>query len=71
MKFKLSMDCDNAAFLEDDLPEEAPSQPGPEIARILKRLAVKVDNSCDPDGDSWALMDTNGNRVGKAELIPD
>ena len=58
MKFKLEIDCNNAAF-EDN--------PAGEIARILRQLSEGVESS---EGVGWSrhwqLCDVNGNVVGGA-----
>lgn len=59
MKFKLEIDCDNAAF-ED---------PGTEVARILHDLADRVGQHMPVRGDSFVLYDINGNKVGEARTI--
>ena len=69
MTFKLSIECDNSAFSEGgtDVPD-----PGPEIASILRKLARKVEFDMDrEDGETFRLMDSNGNKVGTAELVID
>ena len=50
--FYLNIETDNAAFT-DDAPEA-------EIARILRRIAERVERG-EQSGD---IMDVNGNRVG-------
>ena len=62
MKLTLSIDMDNAAF--DD-------SPGAEASRILHRLADKVGpmEASDALGTTWPLMDINGNKVGRAEVV--
>lgn len=59
-QLNLSIDMGNAAF-EDD--------PG-EVARILRDLAMRVENGVS-DGDEFFLRDINGNKVGKAEVVSD
>lgn len=49
--FTLSFKTDNAAFDDD---------PTPEIARILREIAQKVDAGI----DEGAVYDINGNRIG-------
>ena len=50
--FKLQMDTDNAAFGDDDK--------GPEVARILREIAERIE-----DGDeSGTCRDINGNTCG-------
>lgn len=56
----IEMSLDNAAF-EDD--------PAPEIARILRQLADKLEGR--GIDDEILLWDINGNRVGKAVIVMD
>ncbi|CRI66753.1 hypothetical protein THIOKS13070009 [Thiocapsa sp. KS1] len=56
----IEMSLDNAAF-EDD--------PAPEIARILRQLADKLEGR--GIDDEILLRDINGNRVGKAVIVMD
>lgn len=56
MKFTLEIDCDNAAFQENDGDQYV------EVARILREAADRIENG----RDSIALIDLNGNRVGDA-----
>lgn len=51
MTFHLKIECDNAAFAE----------PTYEIARILRELADKIEES---DGMNRKIYDVNGNHVG-------
>lgn len=55
MTFRLTMQCDTAAF--DDVEAE--------IARILRRVAADVAEQGDRDG---ACLDVNGNVVGTFAL---
>ena len=58
--FTLTIETDNAAFEDDNL--------APEIARILRKLAVTVERELTPDSDdgfSVRLQDVNGNKVGE------
>jgi len=55
MKFVLEIDCDNAAFDED---------PVPEVIRILAETVGKLADG----GRSVVLVDSNGNSVGRAEF---
>ena len=59
MQFQLKIDCDNAAFEYD---------PVPETARILRALAHRLEH-----GDSFdkfrTVFDINGNDVGRAAFI--
>ena len=43
--FKLSIDCANAAFCEDDTP--TPESAAPELARILRAVADRIDSGDD------------------------
>lgn len=59
MRIAITIDTDNAAF-EDN--------PDYEIGRILRKLAGQIEhNGGTVAGDSWALLDSNGNKVGKCE----
>lgn len=63
MTLKLTIQMDNAAF------EESPDA---ECARILRNLASKVEvgERSLAAGESFSLLDINGNKVGKAEVVP-
>ena len=65
MKFLLEINCDNAAFLNDDYGTPANGQ---ELARILRDLADTVENLDDVSDFGGFLYDVNGNRVGKATV---
>ena len=54
MKFRLNLNCDNAAF--DELPNH-------EIARILREAADRIEAGDLPAGYT-NLHDINGNAVG-------
>ncbi len=55
MRFSVYIDCDGDAFAED---------PTPEIARLLKQIAQRMEQ----DGESCGgLRDTNGNSCGGFE----
>lgn len=54
MKFRLNLNCDNAAC--DDAPEQ-------EIARILRDAADRIENG-DLPRSYTNVRDTNGNTVG-------
>jgi len=56
MTFNLSLDMDNAAFVD------APS--GAELARILRALADRLDGEPTPAGSGGKLRDVNGNTCG-------
>jgi hypothetical protein len=57
--FKLTIDTDNAAF-EDGGNDE--------VARILRKLADRVEYGDRLADDNGACLDANGNRVGTWEL---
>lgn len=63
--FKLSIDCANAAFCEDDTPTQEST--APELARILRAVADRIDS-----GDTFDtfrnIQDINGNTVGTFAL---
>lgn len=67
-KFILSIATDNAAFNDPDDPKNSGVARGMEVARILRRLAAAVEGDSLDKGDSYPLMDVNGNRVGNARL---
>lgn len=58
MKFKLYIDCDNAAFDNND---------GTEIARILRVIAEAVENHGLP-AMYQNIYDANGNKTGSYAL---
>ncbi len=64
MKLTLTIDMDNAAFEDGNA--------GPELARILRRVAasVKDDDASALVGYVGPLMDCNGNKVGKVQVSP-
>ena len=62
-KFTVTITTDNAAFADDDL--------GPELARILRRLADTLASCSRADIDAYNLRDINGNRVGAADFYDD
>ena len=56
MKFTIEIECDNAAF--EDSPEA-------EVVRILQELVYQIRF----EGDlAHALLDINGNRVGRSTV---
>ena len=61
MELKITIQMDNAAFGDDGELE---------AARILRRLATDMEKYTLSYKD-WVLMDTNGNKVGTAEVIQD
>lgn len=60
MKFEVQINVENAAFYDEDDNRA----PGPELARILRALADRVEESELRSGDLLRLFDVNGNRVG-------
>jgi hypothetical protein len=56
--FNLNFDTDNAAF------NEHPGAMREEIARILKRLAQKIENGETPH----KIFDINGNKIGEIDF---
>lgn len=62
MKFTIEIICDNAAFCDEDTGEP---NPGPEIARLLRRVARYIDSPSPVPGDTATLFDVNGNRAGE------
>jgi hypothetical protein len=63
--FKLEIQCDNAAFRDDDLGDCGALARGIEISRILKQAAKHIDNNMgfsEEDG-VVSLYDANGNKV--------
>jgi len=64
-KFKLFIDCGNAAFCEDDYPTE--SSAAPELARILREVADRIEGG-DMFGMYRTIHDMNGNDVGRFAL---
>lgn len=60
--FTASIRCDNAAFDGEAC--------GPELARILRRLAddLASGNASGKPGDYLLLFDINGNQCGDAEM---
>lgn len=57
--FKLSIKTDNDAFSEDS--RNGASQPGLEIARILRGIASRLENG---QRIPETILDANGNKVG-------
>jgi hypothetical protein len=59
VRFTINMTCDNAAF--EDNPER-------EVARILRRIADRLDQFIDIEPTWHTIFDTNGNDVGRWSL---
>lgn len=60
--FKLTVDCDNDAFIEHDYPTFWSA--GPELARILRKVADQVEGGGLDYTWSVDILDVNGNKVG-------
>jgi len=60
MKYSIAIECNNAAFVDQG--------PGQELARILRDLADRLEVEGVTDR---ALMDLNGNRVGRVTVEED
>lgn len=68
MAFKLEIPSTlNAAFDEEE------GNAGPELARILRALADRVEGGVitSTEADSGKLLDINGNSVGEWEYVSD
>ena len=57
----LKIQTDNAAFEDNGI--------GAEVAQILRKLANNIEDVTGEPDMEFALMDSNGNKVGKAFLI--
>lgn len=57
MKFSMQFDMDNAAFKTEDEPPEIERA---EVAAILRKAAVDIENYW----DGMTIKDSNGNSVG-------
>jgi len=60
MKLLIEIEMDNAAF--------EPCS-GTECARILRKLADRIEDEQCTEGDVTPCRDINGNKVGKAEVV--
>lgn len=60
MTITITIQCDNAAF--DD------GHAGAEVARILRKLAARVDGDSLSDYCGSSLHDINGNKVGAVDV---
>lgn len=58
MRFTLTIDCDNAAFEDDDS----------ELARIIRDVAKRVEGLSTTAAFEGTASDINGNTVGKFEM---
>ena len=63
MTFTLTIKCDNAAFREDDRPDDNRAACGAEGARILHPVAEQVADGLEAE-DYRLIFDVNGNSVG-------
>lgn len=61
MTLKIEINMDNAAF---------ESCNGFEVARVLRELSTDVEELYFEAGFAKGLYDLNGNKVGKAEVLP-
>ena len=66
--FIVKINCGNAAFA-DEAGNVIPDTAAPELARILRHIADRVEASTDFD---WfkSIYDVNGNDVGRYALKP-
>lgn len=60
--FKLTIEVDNDAFVEHDYPTYTSA--GPELARILRRIADQVEGGGIDYTWYQIIRDVNGNDVG-------
>lgn len=60
MKFKIEIDCSNAAF---------DYCPGVELARIMKIISAQVYGLNSGHNESSPIYDINGNRVGAWQTV--
>lgn len=67
MTFTMTIKMDNSAFCGTD-QSDGESRDGYELAKILRRCAGMVDGETIKAGWSQPFMDSNGNRVGRAEI---
>lgn len=66
MKFEVHISTENAAFYGG---EDADTfEPGPQLAVILRDLAIRVEHEGLSPERPVRLFDRNGNRVGFAQL---
>ncbi len=65
MKFVLEIDCDNAAFADDNNYFAMEN----EVSRILRKLAGDVDSFI--SRETFHLRDVNGNKVGTARFTDE
>lgn len=65
MKLTITIQCDNDAFSSE---KGGDSEPGTEVARILRELADNYQERDLLPGETANLRDINGNTVGKAKV---
>ncbi len=69
MRFACNISCDNAAFEPDEYGDvKITTGMRVEVARILRKLAVDIENEIDEESFSSTLRDGNGNKIGSARL---
>jgi hypothetical protein len=59
-QFTVTINTDSAAFVENDLG-------GAEVARILRDIAVRIEDSTRSAVEPFPIRDYNGNTVGHWE----
>lgn len=65
MKMIIKLNMGNAAFMENDFPND-------EAARILREMAAKLErNPPLSEGNDCALFDSNGHEVGFMTVSED
>lgn len=64
MDITIKINCDSAAFHDYDHANH-----GPEVARILRKLATKIAVKEDLSRTALTLLDLNGNKVGTMEAM--
>lgn len=63
-QFTVSIDCGNAAFCDESADRPTIESAGPELARILREIANRIESGRDYDFFQ-TIRDTNGNDVGR------
>jgi len=69
VKLRISIDMDNAAFV-DGYGDAEHGACHAEVVRILRDFADHKIIALQGDTQSWPLRDINGNRVGTAKVVP-
>ena len=62
MTITIEIKCDNAAFDEEN------GGPGPEVGRLLRKVAALCEADDFDTVDGKRLMDVNGNHVGNVTV---